>query len=62
MNHKRGKTRRNVRCTLCTPWRWRGNHKSRHKERETILRRITREEMNDGRDGSEEASPQSRAS
>jgi hypothetical protein len=30
---KRRKSRRRVRCTLCTPHRWRGNGKGRHKER-----------------------------
>jgi hypothetical protein len=29
MNHKRKKSRRSVRCTLCTPHRWIGNHKER---------------------------------
>jgi len=48
MNFKRGKTRRNVRCTLCTPHRWRGNEKNRFKERETFMRRVTREEIEDG--------------
>ncbi len=27
MNHKREKSRRQVRCTLCTPYRWMGNAK-----------------------------------
>jgi hypothetical protein len=31
MNFKRRKTRRNVRCTLCTDVRWMGNAKGRAK-------------------------------
>ncbi len=31
MHHKRKKTKRNVRCTLCTPYRWMGNTKERHR-------------------------------
>ena len=49
MNFKRGKSKRSVRCTLCTPHRWRGNEKHRFKERESILRDITRREIEDGR-------------
>lgn len=30
---KRRKSRRIVRCTLCTPNRWRGNAKGRFKDR-----------------------------
>ena len=34
-NYKRRRSRRQVRCTLCTPWRWRGNGKERlpHRDR-----------------------------
>lgn len=28
-NHKRTRSKRVVRCTLCTPWRWLGNGKQR---------------------------------
>jgi hypothetical protein len=28
-NFKRGKTKRRVRCTLCTPHKWMGNNKGR---------------------------------
>lgn len=31
MNHKRRKTKRQVRCTLCTKYRWLGNNKGRRK-------------------------------
>ena len=30
-NFKRAKTKRNVRCTLCTPFRWMGNSTKRAK-------------------------------
>ena len=30
-NFKRSKTKRNVRCTLCTPYRWMGNGRDRFK-------------------------------
>lgn len=33
MNHKRHKSKRSVRCTLCTPNRWRGNSRERFKAR-----------------------------
>lgn len=29
MNFKRKHSRRSVRCTMCTPHRWRGNHADR---------------------------------
>lgn len=40
MNHKRKKTRRQVRCTLCTPYRWLGNNKERvkHRDKREMLR------------------------
>ena len=31
-NFKRGKPRRQVRCTLCTQHRWKGNSTDRHKK------------------------------
>lgn len=30
-NFKRGKTKRNVRCTICTTHKWMGNNKGRKK-------------------------------
>lgn len=30
MNHKRKKSKRQVRCTMCTKDRWKGNTKDRH--------------------------------
>ena len=38
MNFKRKKSKRSVRCTLCTPVRWMGNRKGRRKDREKARR------------------------
>ena len=38
MNHKRKKSRRQVRCTLCTPHRWLGNATGRMKRRDELAR------------------------
>lgn len=35
-NFKRGKTKRNVRCTLCTSDRWKGNSKDRFKAKDKV--------------------------
>jgi len=43
MNHKRGKCRRNVRCTLCTPHRWQGNSRNRFKGRDLSKRQAADE-------------------
>lgn len=50
MNFKRKKSKRNVKCTLCTPHRWMGNGKERFKAKETklIRKRSIEKEMNDG--------------
>lgn len=32
-NHKRKKSKRSVRCTICTPWRWLGNSSERTKKK-----------------------------
>lgn len=49
MHYKRKKTRRNVRCTLCTPHRWRGNGKDRFKAKErTRLKAAAREQNSHG--------------
>ena len=34
MNFKRKKSKRSVRCTMCTQHRWRGNSKSRKSVRD----------------------------
>lgn len=33
-HHKRKKTRRSIKCSLCTPYRWRGNARGRFKEKD----------------------------
>lgn len=38
-NFKRGKTRRNVRCTMCTQNRFLGNNKGRFKAREEAAKK-----------------------
>lgn len=42
MHYKRKKTKKNVRCTLCTPHRWRGN--SRERTRPSIRRKMRSED------------------
>lgn len=34
MNYKRGKSKRKVRCTMCTDVRWRGNRAGRFKAKD----------------------------
>lgn len=34
MHHKRKKSKRRVRCTICTKYRWLGNHKERQPLRD----------------------------
>lgn len=46
-NHKRKKSKRNVKCTLCTPHRWLGNHKERTKAKERSRKKEDRKEMKD---------------
>jgi hypothetical protein len=38
-NHKRKKSKRNVRCTMCTQDRWKGNASERFKEKEAETRK-----------------------
>lgn len=38
MKFKRKKTRRQVRCTLCTPYRWMGNREERRPVRDRRAR------------------------
>jgi hypothetical protein len=37
-NFKRKRSKRQVRCTMCTPWRWLGNHKERHKAKDRLTK------------------------
>lgn len=34
-NHKRKKSKRTVKCTMCTPHKWLGNNSGRTKRKET---------------------------
>jgi hypothetical protein len=43
-NFKRGKSRRRVRCTLCTPNRWKGNRKGRLKPKDEAADRVAKRE------------------
>lgn len=45
MNYKKGKTKRNVRCTICTPDKWRGNNSGRFKEKEELLKKQFKQEV-----------------
>jgi hypothetical protein len=45
MNHKRKKSKRNVKCTLCTPHRWKGNSSERFKAKEVALVKASEKEM-----------------
>lgn len=45
-NFKRQKTRRRVRCTLCTPHRWEGNSKRRLKMKDVVRWREMKREAN----------------
>jgi hypothetical protein len=44
MHFKRRKSRRSVRCTLCTPHRWHGNAKDRFKAKDEAERERARRE------------------
>lgn len=45
MHHKRKKTKRRVKCTMCTPYRWRGNNSGRFKEKEQETIKQMKREM-----------------
>lgn len=38
-HHKRKKSRRSVKCTICTPVRWMGNSSGRRKPKEQAKRK-----------------------
>lgn len=47
MNFKRTKTKRNVKCTMCTSHRWLGNNKSRFKAKiENLTQELNKEIKN----------------
>lgn len=39
LNFKKRKTKRNVRCTLCTPNKWKGNNAGRFKSKEEYTKK-----------------------
>jgi len=44
-NFKRKKSKRTVKCTLCTPDRWKGNNKDRFDTKETVARAKAKEDI-----------------
>jgi hypothetical protein len=44
MRHKRKKPKQSVRCTMCTHWRWMGNHKGRFDAKTRRALQVTKEE------------------
>ena len=44
-NFNRRKCRRSIRCTLCTPHRWRGNNRDRFKPREHAARNTSASDL-----------------
>lgn len=45
MHHKRKKTKRRVRCTICTKHRWLGNSAGRSKPKEEAKRKQAEKEI-----------------
>lgn len=39
-NHKRKKSKRSVRCTMCTPYKWMGNTKERFKPKDRLIKAL----------------------
>lgn len=44
-NHKRKKSKRSVKCTMCTTHRWFGNHKGRRTDKENAKRKQAEKEI-----------------
>lgn len=44
-NHKRKKSKRTVKCTMCTTHRWFGNNKGRVKNKEAAKRKQLKKEI-----------------
>ncbi len=44
-NFKRGKSRRSVRCTMCTADRWRGNNRGRFRDQDEQTQKIMDREI-----------------
>jgi len=45
--HKRKKSKRSVRCTMCTTHRWLGNHKERLKAKDRAKKKQAEKEIKD---------------
>lgn len=46
MNFKRRKSKRSIRCSICTPHRWKGNGKDRFKAKDAQKQKEARKEVN----------------
>lgn len=44
-NHKRGKSKRSVKCTMCTQHRWMGNAKGRDKAKNEEHKKHSKKEI-----------------
>lgn len=47
MNHKRKKSKRNVKCTMCTTHRWAGNSDQRFKPKDSEAKRRQKDEIDE---------------
>jgi len=45
VNHKRKKSKRSVKCTMCTQHRWMGNSAGRRKPKEQAKRKAAEKEI-----------------
>lgn len=48
-NHKRKKSKRNVKCTICTTYRWGGNSKIRMKAKEAESKKRSAREIRESK-------------
>lgn len=48
-NHKRKKTKRSVKCTMCTQHRWMGNAKGRDKAKNESKKKQDKKEMKESK-------------
>ncbi len=44
-NYRRKKSKRKVKCTMCTPHRWYGNSSNRHKSKEQSKKKEDKKEI-----------------
>ncbi len=45
MKYKRKKSKRSVKCTICTPFRWLGNKLSRLTKQRQVDKQVAKEQM-----------------